>query len=171
MRIPLITTLLAILTLTPFAPARQIESWSYERLFKESDLVVIATAKGTADTNDAPPDNRWKSALVGQQTTFAIDAVLKGNAPAAPLAVLHFKLKPGVVTQDGPLLVSFRTKGPTIEGGGSVKYKAQLGTPQYLLFLKTAADKERFAPVSGQTDPELSVKEIYAPLPEVMDQK
>jgi hypothetical protein len=169
-RIPVIFTLLLSIAQTPFAPAREIESWSYERLFKESDLVVIATAQATADSNDAPPDNRWKSALVGQQTTFAIDAVLKGKRLSAPLAVLHFKLKPGVVTQDGPLLVTFRTKGPAIEGGGKVKYSVQLGTPQYLLFLKTA-DHERFALVSGQIDPELSVKEIYAPLPDVMDQK
>jgi hypothetical protein len=169
-RISVIFTLLLTFSLTPLAPARQVESWSYERLFKESDLVVIATAKVTADTNDAPPDNRWKSALVGQQTTFAIDAVLKGNAPAGPLAVVHFKLKPGVVTQDGPLLISFRRKGPAIEGGGKVKYNVQLGTPQYLLFLKTA-DHDRFAPLSGQIDPQLSVKEIYAPLPDVMDQK
>ena len=82
--------------------------------------------------------------------------------------VLHFKVKPNLAMQDGPLLVSFRTKGPRIEGGGNVKYVAQLSTPQYLLFLKTA-DKDRFSPVSGQTDPKLSVKEIYAPLPDVMD--
>jgi hypothetical protein len=163
-------TLLLTLALTPLAPARQVESWSYERLFKEADLVVIATAKATADTNDAPPDNRWKSALVGQQTTFTVDVVLKGKPPAWALAVVHFKLKAGVVTQDGPLLVTFRTKGFVIEGGGKIKYNVQLGPPQYLLFLKTA-DKERFALVSGQTDPELSVKEIYPPLPAVMDQK
>jgi len=171
MRFIFMTVLGATLTLTAFASARQIENWSYERLFKEADLVVIATAKATAETNDSPPDVRWKSDLVGQQTTFAVDAVLKGKAPAtSTLTVLHFKLKPGVLTQDGPLLVAFRTKGPTIEGGGAKKYKVLLGTPQYLLFLK-AADKGRFVPVSGQADSALSVKEIYPPLPEVMDEK
>jgi hypothetical protein len=171
MRFTAMIVLAATLALVPLASARQVEDWPYERLFKEADLVVIATAKATEETHDPAPDNRWKSSLVGQRTTFTVDAVLKGErAAGGTLAVLHFKLKPGVLTQDGPLLVAFRTKGLAVEGGGMKKYKALLGTPQYLLFLK-AADNGRFVPVSGQADPALSVKEVYAPLPEVMDEK
>ncbi len=33
---------LAVLTVSLTASARQVENWSYERLFRESDLVVIA---------------------------------------------------------------------------------------------------------------------------------
>jgi hypothetical protein len=55
-------------------------------------------------------------------------------------------------------------------GGGSQKYIAQLGTPQYLLFLRTS-DGGRCKPISGQIDSRLSVKEIYSPLPSVIDQR
>jgi hypothetical protein len=75
-----------------------------------------------------------------------------------------------VVTQDGPLLVAFRTKGIKIEGCGTVKYDTVLSTPQYLLFLKRSAGG-RLEPLSGQMDPLFSVKEIYSPLPAVMDEK
>ena len=152
------------------ATARQIENWPYERLFKEADLVVIASAQGTVASDDKASDERWKASLIGQHTTFSVINTLKGQVDNGPITVLHFKLRDGVMTQNGPLLVNFRTKGPTIEGGGSVKYKAVLSTPQYLLFLKRTHGG-RFEAVSGQIDPVLSVKEIYAPLPAVMDAK
>jgi len=168
MRAIAFTALGALLMLTNSAAARQIESWPYERLFKEADVVVIATAQGSVGTDDHAADDRWKGSLDGQNTTFNVHTVLKGDVATRPLTVLHFKLNDGVMTKNGPLLVAFRTKGPTIEGGGSMKYEANLGTPQYLLFLK-AAHNGRFEPVSGQIDPRLSVKEIYSPLPAVID--
>jgi hypothetical protein len=127
-------------------------------------------------SDDVSSDERWKASLVGQRTTFSVIHTLKGKVDDGPITVLHFKLKDGVMTSDGPLLVAFRTKGLAISGGGSekerptAKYSVQLETPQYLLFLKRA-EGDRFEPVSGQIDPGLSVKEIYSPLPEVMDGK
>lgn len=167
-RYGLITLVVALFVAS--AAARQIENWSYDRLFKEADVIVIASAQGTVQSEDKASDERWKASLIGQHTTFSVVQTLKGQLDDGPLTVLHFKLKDGVATQNGPLLVAFRTKGPTIEGGGSVKYKAILSTPQYLLFLKRS-DGGRLEPVSGQIDPALSVKEIYAPLPAVMDEK
>ena len=173
-RVPVaLLALLASVALTGSATARQIEQWSYERLFKEADLVVIATATTIKATDDRLADERWRERLVGQDTTFTVHTVLKGEA-LDRLTVLHFKLKEEhgrqAAAKDGPLLVGFRTKGPTIVGGGSEKYTAQLGTPQYLLFLKKS-DGGRFEPLSGQIDPRLSVKEIYSPLPGVIDEK
>ena len=163
-----LTVLLALFVSS--AAARQIENWPYDRLFKEADVIVIASAQGTVASDDQASDERWKASLVGQRTTFSVINTLKGHVDDGPITVLHFKLKDGVLTQDGPLLVAFRTKGPKIEGGGAVKYKAMLGTPQHLLFLKRS-EGGRLEPVSGQIDPALSVKEIYAPLPAVMDEK
>lgn len=169
MRICYGLTILLTLFVAP-AVARQIENWPYDRLFKEADVIVIASAQGTEASDDQASDERWKASLVGQHTTFALINTLKGHVDDGPITVLHFKLKDGVLTQDGPLLVAFRTKGPKIEGGGAVKYKAMLSTPQYLLFLKRS-EGGRLEPVSGQIDPALSVKEIYAPLPAVIDDK
>ena len=72
-------------------------------------------------------------------------------------------------------LVTFRTNGPTIADAGSdnrapAKSKITLSTPQYLLFLKRSADGH-FEPVSGQIDAVLSVREIYRPLPDMLDGK
>jgi hypothetical protein len=170
MRILYAITVLVSALLVASASAEQIENWSYDRLFKEADVIVIASVQGTVASDDKASDERWKASLIGLRTTFSVINTLKGRLDDGPLTVLHFKLKDGVLTQDGPLLVSFRTKGPTIEGGRSVKYKAVLSTPQYLLFLKRS-DGGRFEPVSGQIHPALSVKEIYAPLPAVMDEK
>lgn len=163
-------TVLLVALFTDSAEARQIEHWPYDRLFQESDVVVLASVQGTVASDDQAADERWKASLIGQRTSFAVIHTLKGRIEKGLLTVLHFKLKDGVAVQNGPLLVAFRTKGPTIEGGGAVNYKAVLSTPQYLLFLKRSHGG-LFEPVSGQIDPELSVKEIYAPLPEVVDEK
>ena len=40
-----------------------------------------------------------------------------------------------------------------------------LGKPEYLLFLKKGKGG-RYEPVSGRTDPALSVRELFHPLPE-----
>jgi hypothetical protein len=164
------TPLIVIAFLTTLSTgARQIEEWSYDRLFKEADLVVIASAGETVRTDDKPVSGQWSASLIGQVTPFKTRATLKGKLPTdAPLRVLHFVLKEGVTTQDGPLLIAFRTQPVRVEGCGTVKYKAGFGPPDYLLFLRARADG-RFEPVSGETDPALSIKEIYAPLPSVMD--
>lgn len=163
-------TVLAFAFFVASATARQIASWSYDRLFKEADVIVIASAQGTTASDDLPPDGRWKSALVGQRTTFSVINTLKGHVDDGPITVVHFKLKDGVATEDGPLLVAFRTEEIKIEGCGKVKYDTTLSTPQYLLFLKRSASR-RLEPLSGQIDALLSVKEIYSPLPAVMDEK
>ncbi|HLL90580.1 MAG TPA: hypothetical protein VK324_14865 [Tepidisphaeraceae bacterium] len=161
---------MALAAFAASAAGRAVEHWPYDRLFEEADVVVIAAAQETAASDDAAPDGRWRESLVGQRTTFAVIKPLKGQLDDGPVTVVHFKLKDGVVSQNGPLLVAFRTKGPTIRGGERVKYNVMLGTPQYLLFLKRT-DGGRFEPVSGQFDPALSVKEIYAPLPAVIDER
>src|SRR4051812_13424996 len=88
------------------AAARPIENWPYDRLFKEADVIVIASAQGTVASDDQASDERWKASLVGQRTTFSVINTLKGHVDDGPITVLHFKLKDGVLTQDGPLLVA-----------------------------------------------------------------
>jgi len=80
--------------------------------------------------------------------------------------VLHFRLKEGVIVNDGPSLVRFRTKrGLSIR---TKTIKAAAGKPDYMLFLKRNKDG-RYEPVSGRIDPRLSVKEIYSPLWRALD--
>jgi hypothetical protein len=162
-----VTAVLLSLLLVRGTAARQVEQWTYERLFKEADLVVIASAEATSPAEDRVADGRWANALVGQATTFAVDTVLNGKMAGASLIVLHFKLAEGVTTDGGPRPVSFRTKGAVVKGRG---FDANLGKSQYLLFLKSV-DRGRFAPLSGQIDPTPSVREVYSPLPAEIDDK
>jgi hypothetical protein len=168
-RVPIVRSLIRLVLslvvggclLTPLASARLIESWPYERLLKEADLVVIARATSAADCEDRTTDNRWKAPFLGVNTTFRVESVLKGKARGRSIRVLHFKLKDGVRIVNGPLLVSFRRTSlelRTKEGG-----KLGLGVPSYLLFLKVRKDG-RYEPVSGRVDPELSVRELLPPL-------
>jgi hypothetical protein len=155
-----LAALLVLGASTPAGWARRIENWPYDRLFKEADLVVIARAKSSEDCDDTTTDNIWKAEFLGTNTTFTVAKVLKGKCDADKITVLHFRLKEGTAIVSGPLLVTFRTKGTEIELNGGKK--VGIGAPDYMLFLKATKDG-RFEPVSGRTDPELSVKEVSVP--------
>jgi hypothetical protein len=141
--------------------ARLIESWPYEKLLRESDLVVIAEAVSTTDSGETTSENIWKAKFVGVITEFKVHSQLKGKLEGTKLQVAHFRLEQGVRIQNGPLLVSFRMKGFTVIND---KAKMGIGKPDYLLFLKRRKDG-RYEPVSGQIDPLLSVREMYENLP------
>ena len=145
----------------PKADARLIENWSYERLFREADLAVIARPVSIAQTGEITRDNLWKAEFVGVTTTFEVLARLKGRPAGKRLRVFHYRLRAGVRIVSGPLLVSFRLRSLTVRTGGG---KFGLGRPDYLLFLKKRKDG-RYECVSGQIDPYLAVREIFAPLP------
>ena len=142
---------------------RLIENWPYERLFKEADLVVIATAEATAETKDRFKTNGWKIDFIGQETSFAVETILKGKVKGEKkIKMLHFRLPDGVDVNNGPLHVSFPPKGLLLSG--KVKGRAfemKLTRPEYMLFLRLRADG-RYEPVSGQIDPALSVREMFS---------
>jgi hypothetical protein len=142
--------------------ARQIEDWPYDKLFKHSELVVIvrplSVRDATAKDKAVPPGNR--DYLVGVVTNFKILHVVKGTYKAENLDLVHFKLKEGAQILNGPLLVSFHTKRFTL----MMKSGFAVYDNNYMLFLKPGKDK-RLEFVSGQFDPELSVKQLLGPLP------
>lgn len=144
------------------ACARRIEDWPYERLLKEADVVVIARPMSTKATGKVSTANPWEANFVEVETAFEVESALKGKVEGNKLTLLHYRLEPGAQIVNGPLLVKFRTRGLRLD---TPKAKAQLGQPSYLLYLKKRADG-RFEPLSGQVDPELSVREMYAPLSE-----
>jgi hypothetical protein len=165
---PFVTAVVVLTALVVGAPsgtARLLDSWPYDKLMKESDLVVIATATKTEETKDEPPDHHWSLEFVGQNTTFDVKHVFKGKTDGKPITVPHFKfgeLKKGRdpknfadnVIIDGPLFVAFHTKN----------------APDHLLFLKSIKDG-RYEPVSGRIDPELSVRLLSAPAQELKKEK
>jgi hypothetical protein len=158
------------IVMTATAQARVVALWPYERLFKEADVIVIAAAAETVDTDAQPAYRDWAPFLVGQRTTFTIDCVVKGTPPDGPLQLNHFRFKDGAVPPNGPMLVVVRTKPLVIRGDGKTTADMPVGTPRYLLFLKRNPDGG-LEPVAGEVDPALSVKEIYSPLPTEIEKK
>lgn len=149
------------------ALARISAEWTYEKLFKESDLIVFATAIKTeaADDKWLLPRSVWPYELAAQNTTFKVEYALKGKIEGDQIEVLHFKfgeLKKGeernnIVVIDGPEFVAFRTKPVTVTVD---RIPTILPRPKYMLFLRKGQD-ERYEPVSGRIDPAFSVKEVY----------
>lgn len=137
--------------------ARLLDYWPYDRLMKESDLVVIANAVKTDDSNDDSPRHSWPYEFLGQNTTFEVKHALKGKVGGKQIKDLHFKwgkLKKGIdpnnfadlIIIDSPLFVVFRTKK----------------RPDYLLYLRALKDG-RYEPVSGKIDPQLAVRILSDP--------
>ena len=151
------------LLLTAFSvSARQIENWTYDRLFREASLVLIASAKQTKDTADQIEAGHDKG-FIGQETAFEVHRILKGDLKSDhELRVLHYRLPQDILTANGPLFVSFRHEESRLEGVlNGVSFAASIPAPDYLLFLRLRADG-RFEPVSGPIDSALSVREINA---------
>jgi hypothetical protein len=144
-------------------PARQIEEWPYDKLFKNADLVVIlkpVSVRDATEKDKAVPPDPGKDFMVGIVTKFKVLHVVKGEYKEKELELIHFKLKEGAMVNNGPVLVSFHMKSVSIKGddwaGGAAN--------DYMLFLKAGKDK-RLDFVSGQFDPDLSVKQMTSPLP------
>ena len=151
---------LAIISFPVLLHARPIPMWSYEKLFKQSDLVVIAQPTNSVDVADRI--QKGQSKLIGINTTFRIDHVVKGNLKSPDLTILHYRMKSGQAMSNGPCLVSFRVQSLlyTVEDGPKVQ---RSGPATYLLFLKKR-DDGRYEAVTGQIDPVFSVKELTAPI-------
>jgi len=149
--------------------ARLTPLWPYQRLFAEADLIVIAEARFSEKTADPwPRSGPLELKYVGVNTTFEVLHVLKGKKGLSKIRFLHFNLAeavrksaPGeiIVTSPGASLVDFRGREVTIRGT-----RLTMPSPQYLLFLRKLPDG-RYEPLSGQYDAQLSVRELFKPLP------
>ena len=166
--------IIANLLLASSASARQIENWSYERLFEEADVVLIARPVRTV-----PADVTWtetlfdKQLFAGVSTQLRVIATVKGATPKT-LNVIHYKLvDPKTRINDGPAFVTFLTTPISLdvhhikptERNSLVPVQQRLSEtspPEYLLFLKQRSDGD-YEAVSGQLDPAFSVRAMFDP--------
>ena len=136
--------------------ARLHEHWPYDRLTKEADAIVIATplsAHDTAERTTLPnivrtDTNKVRSAIpaIGVETRFTILSVLKGDTNTTDIVFHHLREAEKPSAQDnGPGLVTFDPKEKK----------------RFLLFLKRESDG-RYAPLTGQTDPDGCVRDLGA---------
>ena len=152
--------------------ARQTEAWSYNRLFQQADVVVIASAGNTL-----PTKQKWAEPLFDPQqfrgviTHFRVASTLKGS-PSQSIKIFHYAYANSQAPiNDGPTLVSFISgpvsldMKPLQQGITETKFLAKKretrsNGPEYLLFLKKRQDGS-FVAVSGQIDPSFSVRAIF----------
>lgn len=148
-----LTILFLILAPTIVAQARIVRMWSYQELYDQSDLIVIAKHISTEDTAEqwVLPDISPNVDVVGLSSKFAVSFVLKGDKSLKSLVLHHYRLSPAIADKlmvNGPTLTSF-------DSHNLVKH--------FLLFLHRESDG-RYAPVSGQTDPmNVSIIRLLSP--------
>lgn len=126
-------------------------------------VVARATASEWEDDSRDP----GPGGLVGVNTRFSVSLTLKGEAPKAGPTVLHFQWGKARSNEElerrarnPPNLVHFRTEALRVEVCGAA---VDVPAPDYLLFLKKRPDG-RYEPVSGQTDLDQSVRELFGGL-------
>lgn len=147
--------LLMLVTVTSIAmaevvSARVIRPWPYQELLEKSELAVIASPAATNDTREriALPGFQGQR-VIGVETRFTVDAVLKGDAGLKDFVLHHYRPEPqGMMVPNGPSFVAFVSAEPPMSFPRS-----------YVLFLVREADG-RYAPVVGQTDPGLGIKDL-----------
>lgn len=135
----------------PQSTGRKVQVLSYQDLLDRSDLVVIASPiTRTADTEEQSflPNifqqdehgNQKKVTAIGVETTFRVDAVLKGDKAVQKFVLHHYREASTLGSINGPYLVSFDP--------------SSMPRSNWLLFLVREKDG-RYAPADGQTDPGL----------------
>ena len=141
-----------LLGLTGIVTARGVRIWSYQELLDKSDLVVIAAPAATNDTKEHIDLPGFPGEHVsGVETRFTVSAVLKGAQLMKDFVLHHYRTSDGMNiphVPNGPSFVSF-----------APAEKPTLAPRAYILFLIRETDG-RYAPVVGQTDPGLAVKEL-----------
>lgn len=136
MKTRILLLLLLIFIVPQLLVARLARVWTEQEMFEKADLVVIARAVSTRDTDERStlPDIEPPNKVIGIETEFETCVVLKGSKDITKFRFHHYKS-----TEDftnGPMLVEIPPgKHPT-----------------YLLFLIKEADG-RYAPASDQIDP------------------
>jgi hypothetical protein len=124
---------------------------SYEKLFKDSSLVVVVkplTVRDATAKDKAVPQKGWEHKVTGIVTTFKVLVLVKGEYKQKKLDIVHFRLKDEFSIGNVSFLVSFPTKPEDI---------ARIGKTDYLLFLKkNKSGQLEF--VTGQVEPCYSVR-------------
>jgi len=137
---------------TSIVSARGVRIWPYQELLDKSDLVVLATPAATNDTKEHIDLPGFEGEhVIGVETRFTISAVLKGDKALKDFVLHHYRTIDGTNIPhvvNGPSFVSF-----------TPSEKSTFTHQTYILFLVRESDG-RYAPVVGQTDPGLGIKEI-----------
>jgi hypothetical protein len=107
-----ILSFLVFVVLPSWAQARLMKSWTYQEMFDQADLVVIAHPSATKDTPEKStmPDRPiWD--VVAQETEFKIGLVTKGDKNLKQFLLHHYRLmNPQQELMNGPNFASFNPR-------------------------------------------------------------
>lgn len=152
---------LLILGLTYVGWARFIESWDYEKLAAEADLVLIGSPDDVDDTDksEAIPkvfiggseDSKPAIAAV-TLTRFAVQAVLKGELAEEKFILRHLRIPEERYSEREELMI-FHVNGPSF-----VSFDVK-SNGCYLMFLKRLPSGQ-YVSVTGQTHPKFGIKRL-----------
>lgn len=137
---------LAFLLMIPEVGGTRITTaWTYEAMYDQADLVVIARPVSVARSDEVVslPNFNPKTDVYEVQTSFSVGIALKGTTIAS-FRLRHFEL----VDQ-----YQFATAGPTL-----VQFDP-LQRSSYLMFLKSDQHGS-YAPVTGQPDAAVAIIEL-----------
>jgi hypothetical protein len=160
--------------------ARGVRVWSYNDLFKASDVVAIVEPIKSESMEPIKSEGsldqfEWAYAqglIHGVSTTFKVDCYFKGAPPIAEIVVRHFEGKDAGMLVNGPDLVHFvigprsldMTAPQQDKPGARQVIESLTVPPQWLAFLKRNGDGT-FAPVAGQIDSVMSFRLLEDRLP------
>ena len=129
------------------------DTWSYERLREEADLVVVCTAVKSAPV--LKQDEFHPKQLSMVKTLLNVQVALQGECREDQITLIHFRYREDSKGwENGPSVIKF----VTTPGIGAGKSAIALGT-QYLLFLKKRSDGD-YETASGHFYPEPSVARL-----------
>lgn len=133
---------------------RPIQDWSYDKMSKEADIVVIATPVAqqyTGKETHLPRIRRDNERIkvLGLETTFEISVCFSGDVAQkdrSTIVLYHYRFKNPKTNRNVPMAAQLLRLNPEKEA-------------QYLMFLKQT-DNGRYVPVSGQVDPAYAVEKL-----------
>lgn len=148
--------------------ARVVPRWSYARLWKESDLVLIVKAGETRDATIVDPvlpfdnehDQLYLTAVV---TELEVLAVLKGHFEHKRIELSHYRLDWEKLDAHGIKAVG---NGPNLTVFEAQQNRVSRSDPivsievDYMVFLKKNPVVQ-YTFVTGQVDPHFSVRQIH----------
>jgi hypothetical protein len=144
---------LVFLCLAAPAFARPVRVWSYEELFKESDVVAIVKVIDIRDTT-ANLHGRVDRSIQGKRARLRVGLILKGEKQDV-LTLDFFAMTP-------PL------RGDMVPNGFFFLDFSRADKVHYLVFLKKTAEGS-LLPVSGHDDAAFSVRELAPQGVEIME--
>jgi hypothetical protein len=163
MRTSVLTAILLLLSpLSASLWGRLLPDWSFDKLMKVSDIVVIVEPLSNTNNSD---QWEWSPKFAqGVTTTFKVWCYLKGGAGPDTIQVKHFVYKGGW-PPNGGIMINFLPGPLDIDATYTIKGRSEpfkFGQLQvrWLAFLKKGLDGS-FVPTSGQIDPSLSFQELH----------